>query len=117
MKKPSVRPSYYAILESDSTQVFRDICQQQNAMLEEAEDAGALEKSKAWKALEKRREVEIHRLYDAFPMNPVVMDWYADTCSDLSEVRNLKSMARALLAQDDPMRELLAEEIEGLLAD
>jgi hypothetical protein len=46
-----------------------------------------------------------------------VMDWYADTCSDLSEVRNLKSMARALLAHDDPMRELLAEEIEGLLAD
>ncbi|MEN9353204.1 MAG: hypothetical protein RL318_529 [Fibrobacterota bacterium] len=117
MKKSAVRPSYYALLDSEETQVFRSLCQEQNALLEAAEDAGALQRSKEWKALEKKREAEIRRLHDAFPMNPVVMDWYADICTDLVEVRNLKSMARALLAHDDPMRDLLAEEIEGLSVD
>lgn len=109
------RPSYYALLESPETEAFRAILQEQNALLESAEDPESLDK-KTWNALEKRREKEIARLYDVYPLNPVVIDWYADTRKDVAEARNLKEMARSLLTHDDPMRDVLAEEIEGLSA-
>lgn len=107
--------NYMDILESPVTEEFRRLCAEQAAILEAADEKGKIDK-KAFAALDKKRNKEIAALYQQFPLHPVVIDWYADTCEDEAEMVSLKEMAIALLPAGDAMREAIAQEIEDLRA-
>lgn len=111
--KKKSRPAYYAVLESEAMREFRDICARQNALLEASTKLDGAQR-KAFAGLERRRVAEIAKHHDLFPMNPIVMDLFADTLEDRTEIRLLKEMARALLAPDDPMRAALTAELAEL---
>ena len=111
--KKKSRPAYYAVLESEAMREFRDICSRQNALLGTSAKLGAADR-KTFSGLERKRVAEIVKLHDLFPMNPIVMDLFADTLEDLTEIRSLKEMARALLTHHDPMRGVLTAELTDL---